>query len=144
RVLEFMTRYFRWQASLPKEQLLPASWQKIRGGDNLESVLWLYNRAGEPRLLDLARALHEQTAPWKDKVASWHGVNICQGFREPAEWWQVSKEKKDFDAAESNYREVMGLYGQVPGGMLGADENCRPGYGDQRQAAETCAMVEFM
>lgn len=144
RVLEFLTRYFKWQASLPKEQLLPASWQKLRGGDNLESVLWLYNRTGETWLLDLARTLHERTSPWSEKIASWHGVNICQGFREPAVFWQVSKDKKDLDAAERNYQEVMGLYGQVPGGMFGADENCRKGFGDPRQAAETCSMVEFM
>jgi DUF1680 family protein len=28
--------------------------------------------------------------------------------------------------------------------MFGADENIRPGYGDPRQGAETCSMVEFM
>jgi len=32
----------------------------------------------------------------------------------------------------------------VPGGMFGADENCREGYDDPRQGAETCSMVEFM
>lgn len=144
RVIGFMTRYFKWQASLPREQLLPGSWQKIRGGDNLDSVLWLYNRTGEAWLLDLARVLHENTAPWKEKIVSWHGVNICQGYREPAVWWQVSKDPTDLAAAERNYQEVMGLYGQVPGGMFGADEHARRGYGDPRQAAETCSMVEFM
>jgi len=38
----------------------------------------------------------------------------------------------------------MGLYGQVPGGMFGADENCRRGFDDPHQAAESCTMVEFM
>jgi len=38
----------------------------------------------------------------------------------------------------------MAAYGQVPGGMFGADENARPGYIGPRQAAETCAMVEMM
>ncbi|MEK6571240.1 MAG: beta-L-arabinofuranosidase domain-containing protein, partial [Bacteroidota bacterium] len=42
------------------------------------------------------------------------------------------------------YNTVMGIYGQVPGGMFGADENARQGYIDPRQAAETCSMVEFM
>lgn len=144
RVLEFMRRYFRWQAELPREQLLPSSWQKLRGGDNLESVLWLYNRTGEAWLLDLARTLHERTSPWKDKIASWHGVNFCQGFREPAVWSQVSKDPADLAATVRNYNEMMGIYGQVPGGMFGADENCRPGKIDPRQAAETCSMVEFM
>jgi DUF1680 family protein len=35
-------------------------------------------------------------------------------------------------------------YGQVPGGMYGADENARQGYSDPRQGAETCAVVEQM
>ena len=33
------------------------SWQKLRGGENLESVYWLYNRTGDAWLLDLARRL---------------------------------------------------------------------------------------
>jgi hypothetical protein len=148
RVLAFLEKYFRWEAALPKDQLLAGSWQKIRGGDNLESVLWLYNRLGgreqDRWLLNLAKTLHENTAPWREKIASWHGVNICQGFREPGVWWQVSKEATDLEAVERNYQEVMGKYGQVPGGMFGADENCREGKGDPRQAAETCSMVEFM
>jgi hypothetical protein len=144
RVLAAMGGYFRWQAALPEGQLLPASWQKIRGGDNLESVLWLYNRTGESWLLDLARRLHAATAPWKDGIASWHGVNICQGFREPAIYAQLSRDPAERDAAERNYREVMDKYGQVPGGMFGADEFARPGFSDPRQMAETCSMVEFM
>lgn len=38
----------------------------------------------------------------------------------------------------------MTTYGQVPGGMFGADENARPGYSGPRQGAETCSMVEIM
>jgi hypothetical protein len=144
RVITLLTGYFKWQHALPKEHLLAASWQKLRGGDNLESVLWLYNRTGDAWLLDLAKKIHEQTSPWHEKVASWHGVNICQGYREPAVYWQLSQDPEDLQASERNYQEVMGLYGQVPGGMFGADEIARKGHGDPRQAAETCSMVEFM
>lgn len=144
RVLPFMTRYFRWQLGIPREHLLPGSWQKIRGGDNLESIYWLYNRTGEPFLLDLARVIHERTVDWTGGIASWHGVNICQGFREPGEYYIQSKDTNFLDAAYRNYRTVIDLYGQQPGGMFGADENCRRGYDGPRQAAETCSMVEFM
>jgi DUF1680 family protein len=47
-------------------------------------------------------------------------------------------------ATVRNYDSIMSAYGQVPGGMFGADENARPGYSGPRQAAETCSMVEFM
>ncbi|MHC4157230.1 MAG: beta-L-arabinofuranosidase domain-containing protein, partial [Planctomycetota bacterium] len=58
RVLNLMTNYFRWQLSIPGEELLPRSWQKRRAGDNLESVYWLYNRTGEAWLLDVAKKVH--------------------------------------------------------------------------------------
>lgn len=151
RVLPFMTRYFRWQMSLPKENLLPdcddpygKSWQKIRAGDNLESIYWLYNRTGEAWLLTAAKLIHERASRWDRGVADWHGVNICQGFREPATFYLQSKNRDDFDASERDYQVVMMLYGQVPGGMFGADENCRPGHHGPRQGAEACSMVEVM
>lgn len=144
RVLPFISKYFRWQLSQPKEQLLPGSWQKIRGGDNLQSIYWLYNHTGESWLFDLAQVIHERTADWTNGIASWHVVNICQSFREPAEFYQQSHEERHLHATERNYETVMGTYGQVPGGMFGADENCRPGYTGPRQAAETCGMDEFM
>lgn len=144
RVPAFMARYFRWQAAQPPESLLPGSWQKWRGGDNLHEIHWLYNLTGEKWLLDLARTIHERTADWVAGFPTWHGVNICQGFREPAQWYQQSGDPAHLLATAVRYREVMDLYGQVPGGMFGADENCRPGYADPRQAAEACSMVELM
>jgi hypothetical protein len=144
RVLPFLLKYFQWQAALPRAQFLPASWQKWRAGDNLESIYWLYNRTGEAWLLDHAKTTHQQAARWDREIPTWHGVNICQGFREPAEFHQQSHDRRDLDASERVYQTVMALYGQVPGGMFGADENCRGGYHGPRQAAETCSMVEFM
>ncbi len=144
RVLPFLTRYFRYQMSVPREEFLSESWQKVRAGDNLETVHWLYNRTGESWLLDLGKVIHERTARWDDGIASWHGVNICQGFREPAVYYVQAKDRKYLDAAERNYQTVMTMYGQVPGGMFGADENCRPGYVSPRQGAETCSIVEAM
>jgi len=144
RVIAVMTKFFRWQFGLPRKDLLPDSWQKVRAGDNIESVFWLYNRTGEPWLLDLAKALHEQTIRWDQGVASWHGVNIAQGFREPAVYYVLSKDRRHLDAAERNYQTVLTIYGQVPGGGYGADENCRPGYHDPRQGTETCSWVELM
>jgi hypothetical protein len=156
RVLPFMTKYFRYQLNLPADALLPGSWQKLRGGDNLESVYWLYNRTGEKFLLDLGRRLFERTSDWTSPILTserdkkleassfYHGVNITMGFREPGVYYQQSKDKKYLEAVERNYRQIMDEYGQQPGGMFGADENIRPGHGDPRQGAETCSMVEFM
>ena len=156
RVIPFMTKYFRYQFNLPVEDLLPGSWQKLRGGDNLESVYWLYNRTGEKFLLDLGRRLFERTSDWTSPILSperdknwevssfYHGVNIAMGIRQPGVYYQQSRDKKHIEAVERNYHLLMEEYGQQPGGMFGADENIRPGYRDPRQGAETCTMVEFM
>ena len=156
RVIPFMTRYFRYQLSLPVEDLLPGSWQKLRGGENLESVYWLYNRTGEAFLLDLGKRIYERTADWESDIISpqrdkdwevssfYHGVNITMGIRYPAVYFQQTKDPKYLEIVEKNYRLLMDEYGQQPGGMFGADENIRPGYTDPRYAAETCSMVEFM
>ena len=156
RVVPFMTKYFRYELGLSADKLLPGSWQKLRGGDNLESVYWLYNRTGEKFLLDLGKRLFERTSDWTSPILTadrdkkleassfYHGVNITMGFRQPGVYYQQAKDKKYMEAVERNYRQVMDEYGQQPGGIFGADENIRPGYGDPRQGAETCSMVEFM
>ncbi|HID07110.1 MAG TPA: hypothetical protein EYP10_08165, partial [Armatimonadetes bacterium] len=128
RVIPFMLRYCRWLMTVPFEHLLPGSWQKWRGGDLLDIVHWLYNHTGERWLLDLGRIVHERTADWTGGIPTWHGVNICQGFREPAQFYQQAHDIRYLHATERNYETVIGTYGQVPGGMFAADENCRPGY----------------
>ena len=144
RVIPFMTKYFRWQNSLPLEDLLPESWQVIRGGDNLESVYWLYNRTGDQFLLELGKKIHQKTANWTEKIASFHGVNFAQGFREPAVFYQQSRDPNHLEATRKRQAEMLDEYGKDPGGLFGADENCRPGKTGPEQAAETCTMVEYM
>src|SRR5215472_14827946 len=64
RVIDLMTKYFHYQNSVPDEKFLTHYWQHMRGGDNLYSVLWLYNRTGDPQLLDFAKKIHRRTANW--------------------------------------------------------------------------------
>ncbi|WP_247656558.1 beta-L-arabinofuranosidase domain-containing protein [Maribacter sp. MMG018] len=171
RVITLMINYFKFQLSVPDEDFLSESqyWQRVRGGDNLHSVLWLYNRTGEPWLLDLAKKVHRNTAPWNKRghaledignpkeirpgmewpawygdLIDWHNVNVAQGFREPAQYYLVSGDENDLKATYDNFNIVRKYFGQVPGGMFGSDENSRPGYDDPRQGVETCGMVEQM
>jgi len=128
----------------PESNFLTGYWAKVRAGDNLESVYWLYNRSGEKWLLTLAAKIHRCADVWSSGLKDWHGVNLSQGFREPAIYWMQAKAGKFLKAAYDNYDSLMAMYGQFPGGGIAADENCRPGYTDPRQATETCAWVEFM
>lgn len=144
RVLPFMTNYFKWFSKLPLHQILPWSWQKFRAGDQLDSMYWLYNRTGDKWLLDAARVNHERTADWVGSIPTWHGVNISECFREPAQYYQQTGDRRYIDATERVYSTVRGLYGRQTGGMFGADENARPGYTGPRQGTETCSFVEMM
>jgi DUF1680 family protein len=144
RVLPFMAKYFAWQAKVPDADFFTGYWDKMRVGDNIESIYWLYNRTGDKSLLDLAKRIHQHGARWDKGVANWHGVNFTQGFREPAIFSMQSKNPADRAAAYSNYDTAIGTYGQFPGGGFASDENARPGYADPRQGFETCSMVEFM
>ena len=146
RVLSFMNKYFDWEAKLPDDQFLQIYWENSRGGDNLYSVYWLYNITGQKKLLDLAEKIHRNTADWtqQNNLPNWHNVNIAQCFREPATYYMQAKDEKYLQATYNDFNLIRTMYGQVPGGMFGADENARKGYADPHQAIETCGMVEQM
>ena len=151
-----MSRFFQYEFHLPVEDLLPGSWQKLRGGENLESVYWLYNRTGESFLLDLAKRIYARTADWGSPILTRRarpelGRKLLLPRRQHRHGLPLPRDLLPADArrvparsVERNYRQVMDRYGRQPGGMFGADENIRPGKEDPRQGAETCTMVEFM
>jgi hypothetical protein len=144
RVIELMGRYFKWENTLPVSAFGEGYWPKIRFGDNLESIFWLYNRTGEPSLLDLATKIHAGMARWDEDVINWHNVNISQGFRAGTIFWMLSRSPRHLESAERNYDKVFDTYGQFPGGGFVGDENSRPGYVDPRGGIETCGIVELM
>ncbi len=146
RVLEVMTKYFRYHLTIPDNLLLTHYWQKMRGGDELYSIYWLYNRTGDGNLLTLADKIHRVTANWEmpGTLPDWHNVNNAECFREPATYFLQTHNQSDLTASYADFTELRKRYGQVPGGMFGGDEVCRPGYADPRQAVETCGMVEQM
>ena len=146
RVIGFMTNYFRYELTVPDEKFLSGYWQNSRGGDNLYSVYWLYNLTGEKFLLSLAEKIHRNTANWEQKstLPNWHNVNIAECFREPATYFMQTGDSTDLDATYRDYYLIRRTFGQVPGGMFGADENARMGYIDPRQGTETCGFAEQM
>lgn len=146
KVLDAMTDYFKWEMTVPDTQFLKGLWQEKRGGDNMWSVLWLYNRTGDETVLPLIEKLHKNTSDWTQATTlpNWHGVNVAQGFREPATYYMYTGDEAMLQATYNNFNIMRERYGQVPGGMYGADENARAGYFDPRQGAETCAIVEQM
>lgn len=68
RVIEVLTRYFRYQLDQLDRTPLDhwSFWANRRGGDNLLVVHWLYNRTGESFLLELGDKLAAQTFPYTE------------------------------------------------------------------------------
>jgi len=144
RVLPFMTSYFKFELSLPDAHFLKDYWENSRGGDNLASVYWLYNRTVDAFLLDLATKIDRNTADWRQlgDLPNYHNVNVAQSFREPGTYYVQSGNPQDLEASYRDFDFIREKFGQVPGGMFGADENARPGHDDPHQAVETCGIVE--
>lgn len=152
RVIPFLTKYFQYQLKmLPKYPLGHWTfWGQQRGGDNLDVVLWLYNITGEDFLLKLGELIHSQTTPWTKYFSeddhlyrqnSLHCVNLAQGFKEPAIYYQQSKDRKYLDAltkARKTIRTSIGL----PTGLWAGDELLH--YGDPIRGSELCTAVEMM
>ena len=144
RVIDLMTRYFRWELTIPDKKFFAGGWQHPRGGDNMASVYWLYNRTGDKWLLELAEKLQRCGANWTAPATGGHNVNFSQGFRKPAMFYQQSHDPNHLLVSERNWESTMGVFGQVPGGLFGGDEFTRRGHVDPRQAIETCGIVEMM
>jgi len=144
--MALMRDHCLWANGLPASTFGAGYWPMMRMGDHVESIYWLYNRLGESWLLDLAGKMYTNMARWDTPgtLPNWHNVNIAESFRAPTVYWQQSGNATHLQFAEANYQVVKSLYGQVPGGAFGADENCRPGYHDPRQGFETCGWVELM
>jgi hypothetical protein len=145
-VLNLIQNYCHWENTLPPSDFGNGYWPMMRMGDNIETVYWLYNRTGQSWLLNLAGNMYANMARWdtSNSLPNWHNVNVAEGFRAPAVYWQLSGNPAQLQFAEANYETVMDQFGQVPGGGFGGDEVCRPYYYGPQQGFETCGIVEFM
>ncbi len=150
RVLPLMQGYFAHQRrALPARPL--DSWGKPRGGDNLHSVLWLFERTGEAALLDLADLLLAQTSDWTGEFTSGeapstafdfaHGVNRAMGFKQPALRWWRSGERRSLEAVRVGWEQTLRWHGQIQGTYSG-DEFLH-GTGST-QGTELCTVVELL
>lgn len=146
RVLTAMNRHFKWEKTINDDIFLKGAWQSKRAADNMWSVIWLYNRNGDAAILPLLDKLHNASVDWtmQGDLPDYHGVNVAQGFREPATYYVYTGQQEMLQATYNAHNEMRKRYGQMPGGMYAADENARAGYYDPRNGAETCALVEQM
>lgn len=152
RVIPFMTNYFKYQLTELKKTPLDhwTYWGKMRGGDNLLVIYWLYNITGDQFLLELGDLITEQTYDYTGKflernmlnsLFSIHCVNLAQGMKQPIIRYQATKNREHIDAIEIGYKDLMRTHGW-PTGLYGGDELLHTG--NPTQGSELCTAVEMM
>jgi hypothetical protein len=166
RVIPAMQRYFEYQlAEMPRREL--RDWGKFRWQDEALSVIWLYNRTVNAKLLDLLQLLHAQGYDWvaeyadfpykeritseriklseggglKDLALATHGVNNGQAVKTGPVWSLVSGSEADRKAVMHMIAELDKYHG-LPNGMFSCDEHLAGP--NPSQGSELCTVVEYM
>ncbi len=166
RVVPFMHRYFLYQLSeLPRRPL--QEWGRFRWQDQVLTILWLYNRTQDAKLLELARLLRRQGYDWTGEFADFpykdrmtaeslhleqsghhtdvalatHGVNNGQAIKTGPVWSIVSGSQKDREAASHMIAQLDQYHG-LPNGMFSCDEHLAGR--SPSQGSELCTVVESM
>ena len=151
RIIPFIEDYMRYQAShLPERPL--NSWARARGGDNIDSVYWLYSRLYDEKdpdktkwLLDLASLLYSQTQDWRsimnDTTVREHVVNTSQALKAPVLFWQQSGDERDRSAFENCIRNFGIDHGRIDE-LPNSDEAARDN--KSTRGSELCGIVEGM
>lgn len=151
RIIDFMIRYFKYEEkTLPELRL--ASWARARGGDNIDSVYWLYSKlhdSAHPEetdwLLELAKILHDQTQDWSyimnETTVREHVVNTSQALKMPVLYSMQSGSEYDRNAFENALFNISIDHGRTDG-LPSSDEAPR----DNRstRGSELCGIVEGM
>jgi uncharacterized protein len=166
RVIPALSRYFAYQLSaLPARPL--RDWGKFRWQDNALIVIWLYNRTGDPKLIELAKLLHRQGYDWQaqfvdfkytqpitaetiklnegqglsDLALSTHGVNNGQALKAAPVWSLLSGNPAD-RRGFTQMLAALDKYHGLPNGMFSCDEHLAGR--NPSQGSELCTVVETM
>lgn len=152
RVAPFLTKYYRHMlAALPKRPL--KDWARSRAGDEMDTVIWLYNRTGDAFLLEVLDLLRKQAYDWpaimhgngfqgfgKDFQPK-HNVNVPQAFKMPAVAWVRSGDARDRGAIDAGHAHLMHDHGLSVGLQSGTEFLAGR---SPSQGIEFCSIVEQM
>ena len=163
RVIPVMQKYLEYQLSqLPTRKL--RDWGKFRWQDEALSVIWLYNRTGNVKLLDLLKQLREQGYDWVGSFADFrfkekttlarlkeleadlrgdislatHGVNNGQAIKVGPVSYLFTSNDDDRKAVLRMIAELDKYHG-LPNGMFQEHMRKRPG----KRPANSCFATTY-
>ncbi len=151
RIMPFMDKYFRFQLkTLPNRPL--TSWAQARGGDNIDSVFWYYDRVYDEKnpeasewLLTLAEILHSQTEDWtqvmNNSTVRYHVVNTSQAMKTPSLWYRKTGADEDRNALGNGIKNISIDHGRIDE-LPNSDEAARDNM--SYRGSELCGIVEGM
>ena len=166
RVIPALSRYFAYQLNMLPDRPFQ-DWGKFRWQDNVLVVIWLYNRTGDSKLLDLVHLLHKQGYNWQAEFADFkftkpvtsemiklnetrglgdvalatHGVNNGQALKTAPVWSLVTDNDIDRRGFQQMLTALDTYHGQ-PNGMFSCDEHLAGR--NPSQGSELCTVVETM
>ena len=146
RVIPFLEKYFSWEAQALKAKPL-TSWARVRGGDNIFAVMWLYEKTGDESLLELCELIYKQTFDWEHAydqeawMGTYHIVNAQQSFKLFPIMYALTGDSHYLDVYYKGIENIYMASGRQDG-MSNGDEMSR-GI-DGVYGNETCAVVERM
>jgi len=154
RVIPLMERFFTYmKRELPHRHF--SSWDKMRWADTALSIIWLYNRNGDPELLELAAEVLHQGYDWTYHFSDFahtqkqalrfpmrtHVVNNAMAVKTPAVAWELTKWEEHYKGSWQAI-EMLDKYHGTAVGVFTGDEHYAGK--DPTQGTELCAVVEYM
>ncbi len=155
RLVPAMRRFLR-RLGAQLEEVPLFLWGQYRWADLVLSIHWLYERTGEPWLLDLAATLHAQGYDWRGHFAdfqyrervpadgwdfSTHVVNNAMAVKAPGVWYRQSGDEADREAVQQIIATLDAYHGQATGVFSGDEHYAGL---SPSQGTELCAVMEYL
>lgn len=135
------------------------TWRGMRALETVLTGYWLYNRTGDPVVLDVNREILKKAYDWRKYFANFpyktlpvplgskktmhesHVVNIAMALKNAALYYQIDPSEENRTLAPLAWRVIDQYHGQA-GGRFSGDEHLSGKA--PTQGTELCAIVESM
>lgn len=154
RVIPLLENFFRFmKRQLPQTHLY--TWATMRWADMILSIVWLYNRNGDPELIELANEIMRQGYNWTYHFQHFgytqkqahrfpmvtHVVNNAMAVKTPAVAWLLTGWDEHKNGSYWAIDALDTFHGTAVGTFTGDEHYAGK---DPSQGTELCAVAEYM